>query len=65
VQDLRTRAGLTVSTRTEAGDLHDGSAWTEIAWLGAPASDVTLLAVNVAQAAPVAQRAIASIRSTR
>jgi hypothetical protein len=65
VQDLRNRAGLTVSTRTEAGDLHDGSAWTEIAWVAVPASDVTLVAVNAPQAVPVARRAIAGVGSIR
>ena len=65
VQRLRTVVGVTVSTRTEAGDLHDGSAWTEIAAIGSPASDVTLLAVNATQSAPVARRAIARLGSTR
>jgi hypothetical protein len=63
VQELRISTGLTVSTRTEAGDLHDGSAWTEIAWAGPPSTDVTLVAVNAAQSVPVARRAIAGIRS--
>jgi len=65
VQQLRTLAGLTVSTRTESGDLHDGSAWTEIAAVGSPAGDVTMLAVNAAQSATVTRRAIASLRSAR
>jgi hypothetical protein len=65
VQHLRTGVGLTVSTRTEAGDEHDGSAWTEIAAVGSPASDVTLLAVNAPQSAPVARRAIARLGTTQ
>lgn len=65
VQQLRTVVGLTVSTRTESGDLHDGSAWTEVAATGSPASDVTLLAVNATQSAAVMQRAIARLRSSR
>ena len=65
VQQLRMVAGMTVSTRTESGDLHDGSAWTEIAAVGSPASDVTMLAVNAAQTASVTQRAIASLGSMR
>jgi len=65
VQQLRVVAGLTVSTRTESGDLNDGSAWTEIAAVGSPAGDVTLLAVNAAQSAPVTRRAIASLGSMR
>jgi hypothetical protein len=63
VQHLRTLAGLTVSTRTESGDLHDGSAWTEIAAVGSPASDVTMLAVNAAQSSPVTRHAIARLGS--
>ena len=63
VQGLRTSPGLTVSTRTEAGNLHDGSAWTEIALAGIPSTDVTLIAVNATQSAPVARRAIAGIRA--
>jgi hypothetical protein len=65
VQQLHTVAGLTVSTRTESGDLHDGSAWTEIAAVGSPASDVTMLALNAAQSAPVTKRAIANLGSMR
>jgi hypothetical protein len=65
VQQLHMVAGLTVSTRTEAGDLHDGSAWTEIAAVGSPASDVTMLAVNASQSAPVTRRAIARLGSMR
>ena len=53
------------STRTESGDLHDGSAWTEIAAVGLPASDVTLLAVNAAQSSLVARDAIARLGSTQ
>jgi hypothetical protein len=64
VQHLRTAVGLTVSTRTEAGDLHDGSAWTEIAAIGSPASDVTLLAVHAPQSAVVARHAIARLGTT-
>jgi hypothetical protein len=65
VQQLHIVAGLTVSTRTESGDLHDGSAWTEIAAVGSPASDVTLLAVNAAQSSLVARRAIVRLGSTQ
>ena len=65
VQHLRTVAGVTVSTRTESGDLHDGSAWTEIATIGSPRSDVTLVALNVAQSSLVARRAIAHLGSTQ
>jgi hypothetical protein len=61
VQRLHTVAGLTASTRTESGDLHDGSAWTEIAAVGSPAGDVTLLAVNAAQTSLVARHAIARL----
>jgi hypothetical protein len=64
VQQLRTQARLTVSTRTESGDLHDGSAWTEIAEAGSPDTDVTLVALNVPQSAPVAQRAMAGLGYT-
>jgi hypothetical protein len=52
-----------VSTRTEAGDLHDGSAWTEIARVGSPESDVTLVAINTLPVAPVAQRVITGFGS--
>jgi hypothetical protein len=65
VQHLRTLAGMTVSTRTESGDLHDGSAWTEIAAVGSPASDVTMLAVNAAQSSQVIRHAIARLGSTQ
>jgi hypothetical protein len=65
VQGLRIRPGLTVSTRTEAGDLQDGSAWTEIVWTGEPSTDVTLVAVNTVHTASVARRVITGIRSTR
>jgi hypothetical protein len=61
VRHLRHVSALTVSTRTEAGDLHDGSAWTEIALVGAPDSDVTLAALNTLQTTPVAERAVASL----
>jgi hypothetical protein len=65
VQQLRTAAGLTVSMRTEAGDLHDGSAWTEIAEVGSPGTDVTLVAVHALESAPVARRAVAGLGSSR
>jgi hypothetical protein len=65
VQQLRLSAGLTVSTRTEAGDLRDGSAWTEIAEVGSPGTDVTLVAVDALQSAPVARRAITGLGSSR
>jgi hypothetical protein len=65
VQQLRTVAGLTVSTRTEAGDLHDGSAWTEIARVGMPGTDVMLVAINVPPSAPVAQRAVRALAANR
>jgi hypothetical protein len=61
VQALRTVAGLTVSTRTEAGDLHDGSAWTEVAEVGSPDTDVMLVAVNALQSTAVARRAVTTL----
>jgi hypothetical protein len=64
VQQLRKVAGRTVSTRTEAGDLRDGSAWTEIADVGSPDTDVTLVAVDALQSAPVARRAITGLGFT-
>lgn len=65
VQQLRLTADSTVSTRSDTGDLHDGSAWTEIVALGTPDTDVTLVAVNVPQSAPVAHRAIVRLSSAR
>jgi hypothetical protein len=65
VQQLRTTAGLTVSTRTDAGDLQDGSAWTEIAEVGSPGTDVTLVAVHALESDPVARRAVKGLGSSR
>jgi hypothetical protein len=64
VEALRTVSGLTVSTRTEAGELHDGSAWTEVAEAGSPDTDVVLVAVNALQSTAVARRAVTALAST-
>ena len=57
--------GLVQQLRTEAGDLHDDSAWTEIAEVGSPGTDVTLVAVHALESAPVARRAVAGLGSSR
>jgi hypothetical protein len=65
VQHIHRVAGLTVSTRTEAGDVHDGSAWTEVVRAESPATDVTMVAVNAPQSVPVARRAVSSLSAGR
>jgi hypothetical protein len=63
VQSIHRVRGWTVSTRTEAGDLHDGSAWTEIVGIASPDTDLVLVAVNAVPTTPVARQAIAKVVS--